>query len=338
VKTYKNNDNFWGLINCSTNIILVGHLNADGDCIGCMTGMYHFLKQIGKKAQAIIPNSFPDYLSFLDPEEDPIAIYNRQTAFCEDKFRNADLLICLDLNSPKRCDIMEKTITDLQIPKVLIDHHLDPEIDSFDVVISDTEVSSACELLLSILLELPPISWNINNVCPACANALAAGILTDTNNFANSVYPATLELFSSLLNRGIDRDYLYDMLFCSYSMERMRLMGHLLCNNMKFLKGGTVAFMTLSLEDKAKFDFKTGDSEGFVNLPLFVNNLKMSAFFNEDDGFVKVSLRSKGDVDVNKFCQQYFNGGGHFHASGGRIFLPLSEIEDYFTNCVEDFL
>ena len=300
--------------------------------------MYHFLKQLGKQACMIVPNSFPDFLSCLDSDTDPILIYRNDTAVCKQKISDSDLVICLDMSGPSRIDdLADDIFTNSSARKILIDHHLNPVVEAFDIVVSDTEVSSTCELLFSLILESSAISGDITGLSLECANSTAAGILTDTNNFANSIFPATLERFSQLLKRGVDRDRLYNEIFCSYSATRMELMGYLLSEKMTLIHDGTVAFIILDKSEKEKYSFRTGDSEGFVNLPLKIRKVCMSALLTEDDGFVKVSLRSKGDLDVNRFAREYCNGGGHRNASGGRLYISIDETPDYFTNSIEEY-
>ncbi len=338
MRTLKNSEQLWSTIGSGKSIVLVGHANPDGDAIGSVSAMYHFLKQLGKQACMIVPNSFPDFLSCLDPDTDPILIYRNDTAVCKQKISDSDLVICLDMSGPSRIDdLADDIFTNSSARKILIDHHLNPVVEAFDIVVSDTEVSSTCELLLSLILESSAISGDITELSLECANSIAAGILTDTNNFANSIFPATLERFSQLLKRGVDRDRLYNEIFCSYSATRMELMGYLLSEKMTLIHDGTVAFIILDKSEKEKYSFRTGDSEGFVNLPLKIRKVCMSALLTEDDGFVKVSLRSKGDLDVNRFAREYCNGGGNRNASGGRLYISIDETPDYFTNSIEEY-
>ncbi|MBR5735862.1 MAG: DHH family phosphoesterase [Bacteroidales bacterium] len=338
MKTCKNAEQLWSLVESSSRIVLVGHTNPDGDAIGSLSAMYYFIRQTGKSASLMVPNSFPDFLSCLNPAEEPVLIYRNDTDVCEKLIADADLIICMDMSGPKRIDEMSDAILKNSLTKrILIDHHLNPDVDPFDTVISDTEVSSTCELLLSLILESPVIDGDISRLSLECATSIAAGMLTDTNNFSNSIFPATLERMSLLLRRGVDRDCLYNEIFCSYSASRMKLMGYLLSEKMKIIQDGCVAFMILDKSEKEKYSFRTGDSEGFVNLPLRIKGIKMSALLTEDDEFVKVSLRSKGDLDVNRFAREYCNGGGHRNASGGRLYMNISETAAYFTESVYDY-
>lgn len=336
--TDKNSDQLWSVIESSSRIVLLAHANPDGDAIGSVTAMYHYLRQIGKTAFMVVPNRYPDFLSCLNPADAHIHTYKDESAECDKAIAGADLVICMDMNGPRRIDeLAEPVFNGTDARRILIDHHLNPETDFFDIVISETAVSSTCELLLSLILKSPEICGNFGRVNLDCATAIAAGMLTDTNNFANSIFPDTLERMSMLLKRGVDRDSLYDSIFCSYSESRMRLMGHLLSEKMSVIHDGSVAFIILDNADKEKYSFRTGDSEGFVNLPLKMQGIRMSALLKEDDSYVKVSLRSKGDLDVNLFAREYCNGGGHRNASGGKLYMDISETAAYFTASVEDY-
>ena len=338
VRTYKNSEQLWSVIDSSEKIVLVGHTNPDGDAIGSVSAMYHFLKQIGKHAAMMVPNSFPDFLYCLVPADSRILIYRNESLECDRILAEADLIICMDMSGPNRIDEMSQAVFNGNAAKrIQIDHHLNPAADSFDIVVSETEVSSTCELLLQLILESDAIKGDIARLNLECATSIAGGILTDTNNFSNSIFPSTLERASLLLQRGVDRDGLYNNIFCSYSASRMKLMGYLLSEKMVLIQDGSVAFIILDKAEKDRYSYCTGDSEGFVNLPLKIRGVRMSALLTEDDDFVKVSLRSKGTLDVNLFARNYCNGGGHRNASGGRLYMKISETAAYFTASIEDY-
>ena len=328
------------LILGSGRIVIFGHENPDGDSIGSAVGMYHYLTALGKHPHVIIQSRLPEYFDFIIPPGS-VSYYAEDSELCRRYIDSADLMLFLDMNAKSRTGEVSQAVEDAlrktDAPRcVLIDHHLNPQTEAFDVVISDTEVASASELLYHVLLAQPGVAGDVANLPKECAEALLTGILTDTNNFANSVYPSTYLAVSQLQARGVDRDALYNEVFRSYSEQRMRLMGHLLQDNMRCLPQG-VAYFTLSIADKKKYDFVRGDSEGFVNLPLSIKEIRMTAFFTEENGFIKVSLRSKGNVDVNDFSHKYCNGGGHKNASGGRLYMPLAEVPEYFESKVKEF-
>ena len=103
------------------------------------------------------------------------------------------------------------------------------------------------------------------------------------------------------------------------------------------LKDGTVAYMSLLENEMRRFQFQQGDSEGFVNYALTVKKMKMSAMFLAHRKFIRVSLRSRGDVDVNLFARKYFNGGGHKNAAGGKSFVSMQETIAHYIKSVKEF-
>ncbi|MBP5210786.1 MAG: bifunctional oligoribonuclease/PAP phosphatase NrnA [Bacteroidales bacterium] len=322
------------LISSADSIVIIGHFNPDGDSIGSITGMYQYLAGRGKNVCAISPSSYPDFLSFLNPKGNPILVYTENKDAVQKALDSADLIICQDLNRLSRTEQMAEGIKRAKAPKVLIDHHPNPEREWFDVVISDTEVSSTCELVFDILMTMPDVAGDTSKLSLECATSLYSGLLTDTNNYSNSLFPDTLTVASALMARGIDSKQIYYNLFCSYSESRMRLMGKML-DNMIIIPEYKTAYMLLSLEDKAAFNFKDGDSEGFVNLPLAIDGIEITALLAQTPDFIRVSLRSKGDINVNDLAHSYFNGGGHVNASGGRLFdVPWSEVGSYFENAL----
>ena len=315
-------------------IILVGHVNPDGDSIGSLMGMKGFLETLGKKATAIVPNGYPDFLSFLDPDKQ-VLFYSREAEKISAATAGAHLIICMDFNSLKRIDNLGSVIAGAGCEKILIDHHPGPDT-IFSLVYSYPELSSTCELVFWIIEELSGIFGR--KMPLSSAIALYTGMMTDTNNFSNSVLPSTFIMAGKLMEAGVDKEWVQKMVFGGYSQDRMRLMGYMLSQNMKIIPEHDAAVMVLTKEIKEKFNFADGDSEGFVNLALNIKSIKVSAFFTEGDEVIRVSLRSKDDFSVNRLSQGYFNGGGHERAAGGRLFMPVNEVEEYFVKSLGEFI
>lgn len=315
-------------------IALVGHFNPDGDALGSVTAAYHYLKSRGKRPRIIIPSPYPENMSFLEPEDpqDRMVICEKDLSAARALIAAADAVICLDLNRLARTEYLEEDILAAPGRKVLIDHHIPAELDRFDVALSTIEVSSTCELLFRILLSLPDIAGDPARLGLRCAESLYVGMMTDTNNFSNSVFPGTFEMAGRLMAVGVDKDGLQEKVLSCYSVSRTRLMGHMVKDKMKVLPRYKAAYMLLSNKEKERYHFQPGDSEGFVNLPLAISSVQVSAFFTEnyDSQYVRVSLRSKGNIDVNRFAIRFFNGGGHRNAAGGRLYMPLDDVPAYF--------
>ena len=195
-----------------------------------------------------------------------------------------DLVACLDFNSLSRTGELEPLLRTLTCPKVMIDHHPQPEADGFELVFSETCVSSASELLFHVLMSMPDVASDASRLPGRAAESLMAGMTTDTNNFANSVFPSTFSMASALLAAGVDRDSLLSRLYNSYRESRFRAMGVYLKDKMRITEYG-VAYSIFNREDIFRLGLKDGDTEGFVNLPLGLERVKMSIFLREDGGF-----------------------------------------------------
>ena len=319
------------MISDSCRICITTHMKPDGDAIGSCTALYHYLKMCGKKSVKIIMNDrHPEYLSFITtdiPREDLI-IHTEMPSEAETCINDCDLLFCLDYNAFHRTDRLEGALTSSKADRILIDHHLNPDVESFSLVFSETDISSASELLFHILMETRAIAHDATLLPDAAAAALMAGMTTDTNNFANSVFPSTFRMASSLLAAGVDRDMILSNLYNQYSENRLRLMGHMMKDLLKLTEDG-VAYIVLDRKTQEEYGISEGDTEGFVNMPLSIADVRMSLLLKEDEGKVRVSIRSKKGTSANACARKYFNGGGHENAAGGKLMIPgdLSGIE-----------
>jgi len=322
-------------------IVLVGHLNPDGDCVGSVTAMYHYLMGRGKKANIVLPGDVPHNIRFLLPKDpQSVTIFSQEDDSAANLIKSADLIICEDLNQLSRTEGLAPSIAASQAPRILIDHHPEVAGECFDLKYTSTEVSSACELLYDIFISMPDIGGEIGKLSLDCATSLYTGMITDTNNFSNSIFPETLTMASALLARGVDRTRIQEEVLQAYPEGRLRLLGHLLKDKMVVMEKEKAAYMVLSMDEKEMYGIKAGDTEGFVNFPLSMGNVTISALFSEDDSrkFIRVSLRSKGTTDVNTLARRSFNGGGHRNAAGGRLFIPLEDVGEYFEKALKEYL
>ena len=328
-------DRFSELISAANELVILSHTNPDGDAIGSVVAMKRFLALAGKQTTIIIPNKHPDYLSFLDPSRE-IIVYKENRKKAESIIKSCDLILALDFNQLSRIDELEPIVRESLSRKVLVDHHPSPEKGPFDIVFSETEISSNCELLYWLFT-----SFKDGEIPLEVAEPLYVGMMTDTNNFANSVLASTFKMASNLIDAGVDKERLQYLVFGGFSESRMRLMGYLLSEKMTVLPDVEAGFIMLSKEDQERFSFAEGDSEGFVNIPLSIKGINISALFTESEGVVRVSLRSSNDFSVNKMARRFFNGGGHERASGGKLFIPFDSVADYFMEslniCIEEY-
>ena len=248
--------------------------------------------------------------------------------------RSADIIFCLDFHTMSRLEGLSDLIDENQhARRVLIDHHLDP-VEDFDIMISYSEASSTC-YLVALLVER---MYGSEAISRTMAENLFVGMMTDTGNFAfSSVTPDVFRVVSLLAATGISIPDIHNFVYNSFSEGRARLFGYVINRKMKIFHNGTVAHMSITADEMKRFWFQQGDSEGFVNYPLTIKKMKMSAMFTEHSDFIRVSLRSRGDIDVNLFAQRYFNGGGHKNAAGGKSFMSMPETLKYYEKCIKEY-
>lgn len=299
---------------------IITHTRPDGDAIGSSLAMLRFIRSRYPRVEEcriLLDTPLPSSIEFILHEEDCTSIMVAAVLGAEpigEYIAGCDLLVVLDMNTPSRCGEIESSLRNSKAPKVLIDHHMNPEAELFDPMFSTNEVSSTCELLAGVLCALQ----GSDDIPFECCDPLLTGITTDTNNFANSIFPATLETVSLLLKRGARRDEILYSLYNSYPERRFRLMGRLLDSGLTITENGA-AIMVLDSETSEAFGIEEGDTEGFVNIPLGIGRVRLSVFAKQDAGEYRISLRSKPGCSANALAVKYFQGGGHELASGGKI-------------------
>ena len=324
------------ILNNSSRIVICTHVNPDGDAIGSSLALKHFLERKGKQATVIVPNIFPDFLKWL-PGAESILIYTKQQEQIKTVIEAADLVIVCDLNQPNRLAGLEQDIMMCKAPRILIDHHLDPDTDFCQEIVSKPEMCAAAEVICSLLRE-----WEeLDNISEDEATCLYCAMMCDTGAFSfNSNRPVIYEYISRLLAKGIDKDQIYRNVFWTASEARLRLQGYLLYVNMKVLHERHTAIITLTNEERRRFKVKNGDTEGIVNIPLTMFGTKLSVFINEDTehpGTMKLSLRSVGDFPCDQMASRFFGGGGHKNASGGKLQCSIEEAVEKVRAAIESY-
>lgn len=317
----------------SERIVVIPHKDPDGDAIGAALAWRNALINNGYAVTVISPSELPFGFSWMDGFNE-ILNYEEVPVIAGDKVRTCDLLIFLDFNSKSRIEKIKELQTPNGIPRVVIDHHPFPENGIGNVMFSQTEVSSTCELSYNVMVSMG------FEVTLAAAECLYAGIMTDTGTLSyNSSRPETYHVVAELISKGVDKDKIHREVYHSNSLNRMLLLGHALCNKLQVIQDLPVAYISLSLDELKRYNYKQGDTEGLVNYPLSVDGIDISALFTEkEDNFVKVSLRSRGKVAINKFSEMYFNGGGHHNAAGGEFRGSLNQAISLFTSAIKMYL
>lgn len=319
-----------------TNVVICTHVNPDGDAIGSSLALKHYLERKGKQATVVVPNVFPDFLTWL-PGADTILIYTKHQDQIRAVLDAADLVIVCDLNQPNRLGGMEEVVMQNSAPRILIDHHLDPNTEFCETIISEPAMCAAGEVICHLLSQ----NGEIDNISENEAICLYCAMMCDTGAFSfNSNRPVIFEHISHLLARGIDKDQIYRNVFWTASEARLRLQGYLLYVNMKVLHERHTAIMTLTNEERRRFKVKNGDTEGIVNIPLTMLGTRLSIFINEDTehpGIMKLSLRSVGDFPCDQMASSFFNGGGHKNASGGKLQCSMEEALEKVKAAIEAY-
>lgn len=314
------------LIDEANHIAIYTHRSPDGDAIGSTLGMANYLKQRGKEdVKVIVPDMFPNFLQWLPGTMD-ILRHDKKKEEAEAATRNADLLLCLDFNDASRTAELEPLITESTAHKVLIDHHLNPTVDA-DVSVSHPEACSTCELVFRLIWQLGGFEEMDKNV----AVPIYCGMMTDTGGFTyNSNRPEIFFIISQLLTKGINKDKIYRNVFNNFSPWAIRLRGYLMSQKLNIFNDLHASYFIISRRDMRDFHFMKGDAEGLVNEPLKIKGMRLSVSLREDDrrdNTIWVSLRSVDDFPCNLVASEFFNGGGHLNASGGRLNCTLDEAE-----------
>ncbi|MBF8149437.1 bifunctional oligoribonuclease/PAP phosphatase NrnA [Winogradskyella sp. F6397] len=303
------------LLNTPNNIVIVPHRNPDGDAMGSTLGLYHYLKQYQHNVIVIAPNDYPDFLKWI-PGEETVLKFETQQEDSNTHIENADIIFTLDFNAFHRAghqmaDVLEQS----SAIKVMIDHHQQPD-DYAKYMYSDVRMSSTCEMVYNFI-EMLGDDAKINATIATC---LYVGIMTDTGSFR---FPATTsrthQVIGNLIEKGADNSQIHNNIYDTNSYSRLQLLGRAM-QNLKVIPELRTAYITLTQAELDEFNFKKGDTEGFVNYALSLKGIIFAAIFieSQQDQIIKISLRSKGEFSVNEFSRAHFNGGGHTNAAGGR--------------------
>lgn len=312
-------DGFKAAVDSAKNIVITNHTNPDGDAMGSALALKRVLEKLGKSVSVIVPNPYPEFLWHL-AGNDSVMIYSDGKLAANAKIEAADMIFHLDYNAYSRAADMETALRAATATKVMIDHHQQPE-DWPNFIYSDTGMSSTCQMIYELCDKM---EWT-GLLDKESAICIYTGIVTDTGSFKYSATSArTHEVASKLLELGVEPQQLHNKVFDSQPVARLRLLGAML-DQMEVSPDGKKVLLYLSEAQCKKLGYQKGITEGFVNYGLSISGSQLTIFLREEDGAVKLSLRSKGDFDVNTLAREHFNGGGHKNAAGGRIVMTMDE-------------
>ena len=302
------------------------HQKPDADAMGSALGLYNFLLKLGHEVTVISPTNWAGWLNWMPGCKKVINFENNKQK-ADEILKAAGYLFCLDFNIFHRTKNLAPKLSEANCIKILIDHHEEPDTASFDYGISNASKSSASEMVYDLIVE----SGNANLIDVDIAECIYAGVVSDTGSFRFAATTASVhEMVAKLKQTGFNHSKVYNNLFDNFMENRLRFIGHILTNRLEFLYEYNAALIHVSKQDLIKYEIKTGDTEGIVNLPQAVQDIKLVGMVVDRDEERKWSFRSKGDFDCNTFARKYFNGGGHFNASGGNAKDSLPETIERF--------
>lgn len=331
------------LIHNARNIVILTHMAPDGDAMGSALAMYHYLSGAAeRKVTVIVPNAFPLFFNWM-PASDKILVYETNAAACNPILAQADLFICTDFNDAKRIGPVGEKMLQRDCPKILLDHHLNPT-DFAQVMFSFPDATSSCEVVYKFIKALG--KEPDQDVRLPIATCIYTGLMTDTGNFSfNSTSCDLYEIIADLIRAGIKKDEIYDAVFNQYSTDKVRLTGYALYRKMRVYPEYHLSLITLSADELDQYHYKTGDTEGLVNIPLQIADVYYSVFMREERAKpgtsrsrIRLSFRSQGDRPVNVWAHEVFNGGGHMNASGGEMFGSLAQAVRLFEKSFPDYI
>lgn len=322
------------IIQTCKKIVIVSHVNPDGDALGSSLSLYLFAKKLGAEPVVIIPNDYPGFLAWM-PAIDNIIIYDKNQELAYNIMSEAELFCYLDFNVESRTGLMHNDLCHFnKAPRILIDHHLEADTNQFLAALSTTEVSSTSELVAELIKYHGYDEFLDDDI----AANLLVGIMTDTGSFAHSVFKNTFANCGEILSRtNLNYKEIHQNIYDNSSENRLRLLGFLINERMTVLPEYNVAYIYATRADLERFSYQVGDTEGVVNYPLSVSNVKMSVFITERQGVIRFSFRSKGQFSVNDLSRKYFNGGGHLNAAGGTLNCTIEQAISKFLSILPEY-
>ena len=321
------------LLSNPKHIVIVPHKNPDGDAIGSTLGLCHYLLKYNHHVTVIAPNDYPIFLKWI-PGEETVLKYDSETKNCDELIEKSDIIFTLDFNDLSRTGNMENALKKSNSIKIMIDHHQQPD-DFAKYMFSEVGMSSTAEMVYHFIDMLD----DVNLIDADIATCLYVGVMTDTGSFKfASTTSTTHQVIAKLIEKGANNTEIHKAVYDTNSYQRIQLLGRAL-NNLKVIPEARAAYITLSQNELNTFNFKKGDTEGFVNYALSLSDIVLAAIFIEDakDGIIKISLRSKGGFSVNEMSRQHFHGGGHTNAAGGRSELPLKDTVEKFISILPTY-
>ncbi len=313
-------------------VAITTHLKPDADAMGSSLALKNLLQQLGHEVTVISPTNWAGWVNWMQGANEVID-YEKDKMIADQLLENIDWLFCLDYNNFSRTKTLAEKLKSISCTKILIDHHREPDEASFQFGWSDTSKSSTCEMIYDFIIA----SGNAEKMNEVIGECLYAGVVGDTGSFRFAAASSNVHLLvADLKARGLNHEKVHDKLFDNFLENRLRFTGHVLLHRMEVFYEYNTVLIAIPKSDLLKYQIKTGDTEGLVNFPQSIQGIKMVALVIDRDEERKWSFRSKGDFDCNSFARNYFEGGGHFNAAGGRSSDSLEETVKKFKTALKE--
>jgi bifunctional oligoribonuclease and PAP phosphatase NrnA len=313
-------------------VVITTHQKPDADAMGSSLALTHFLRQFGHSVTIVSPTNWARWLDWM-PGSNEVIDYEAHKAKAESLLDAADWLFCLDFNIFHRTKTLTGKLKELKCTKILIDHHQEPDAASFDYGKSDTSKSSTSEMIYDMIID----SGHHDRINEKISECIYAGVVSDTGSFRfASASAAVHKLAADLKSMGLQHSKVHENLFDNFLENKLRFTGHVLLHRMEVFYEYNTALVAITKNDLLRYHVKTGDTEGLVNFPQSIQGIKLVGLVIDRDEERKWSFRSKGEFDCNTFARKYFEGGGHYNASGGRSSDSLDVTVQKFKQAISE--
>ena len=309
-------------LSSARNVLITTHVRPDGDALGSTAALWLALRAKGIAAKVLLLSHLPTKYAFAFKEAG-VDYFDVDKGFPADfSLAGYDVFCVVDTGTWSQLPGLKEHVLAFKGPKLVIDHHLTQE-DWADAKWVDTKAAAAGEIIEELVEKLGvPMDH-------AIANSLFLAIVSDTGWFQfSNTSPDTLRRAARLIEVGVDTDHLYQLLYQNERAERIALQTRAM-GSLEFLGDGRVAVMQIHNQDFAETRAGVPDTENVINGPLQIRTVAMSILLVEppEGGPIRVSFRSKGQVDVAAFAQQ-FGGGGHARAAGAKVEGALADVRE----------
>lgn len=288
----------------NNNIVLLCHINPDGDAIGSTIGLYVALKKMGKNVDMVIRN-IPQKFSFLP------CLNEIKT----ESAKEYDLAVILDTAEKKRvnCDFILDNVKKM----VVIDHHINNG--RYGTINYVCESSSCAEIIYNLIKEMGIV------IDSDIATAICTGLLTDTGGFAYSSVTSDTFIVASELRKIIDISSIYKKVLQTITKSQLELK-KIYFNNLKFYENGNIAMSYVTEDDVKSAHAALDDCDILINIAREIENVKISIFIREGKEINRVSIRTVDDIDANRMAKS-LGGGGHVNAAGALSDMNMNAIK-----------